>query len=201
MRIMSNTVVRPLLSLFIGLSIITGLAYPALITGIAQTLWPFQANGSLIERDGRPQGSLLIGRSVTDARDFRGRPSATADKPYNPLASGGSNLGTNNPALIQAVRERAAAWRASNPSQKEPIPIDLLTASASGLDPEISLAAVLWQVPRVAHARGLPPDEVSALVKRTAVMPASRLLGPARVNVGLLNEALASAYPTDRLSR
>jgi potassium-transporting ATPase KdpC subunit len=198
---MSNTVVRPLLSLFIGLSIVTGLAYPALITGIAQTLWPFQANGSLIERDGKPRGSLLIGRSVTDARDFWGRPSATADKPYNTLASGGSNLGANNPALIQAVRERAAAQRASNPSQKEPIPIDLLTASASGLDPEISMAAARWQVPRVANARGLPPNQVAALVEQTAVLPHSHLLGPARVNVGSLNEALARAYPTDRLSR
>jgi potassium-transporting ATPase KdpC subunit len=137
---------------------------------------------------------------VTDARDFWGRPSATAEKPYNTLASGGSNLGANNPALIHAVRERAAALRASNPTQTEPIPIDLLTASASGLDPEISLVAALWQVPRVAHARGSPPDEVAALVRRTAVVPASRLLGPARVNVGLLNEALERAYPTDRLT-
>jgi potassium-transporting ATPase KdpC subunit len=198
---MTNTGLRPLLSLFIGLSMATGLIYPALITGVAQTLWPFQANGSLIERDGKPQGSLLIGRSVTDARDFWGRPSATAEKPYNALASGGSNLGANNPALIQAVRERAAALHASNPTQTEPIPIDLLTASASGLDPEISLAAALWQVPRVAHARGLPPDQVAAVVQRVAVLPASQLLAPARVNAGLLNEALEHMQPTDRLTR
>jgi potassium-transporting ATPase KdpC subunit len=198
---MSNKPMRPLLSLFIGLSMITGMIYPTLITGIAQTLWPFQANGSLIERDGKPQGSLLIGRSITDARDFWGRPSATADKPYNALASGGSNLGANNPALIQAVRERAAALRASNPTQTEPIPIDLLTASASGLDPEISLAAALWQVPRVAHARGLPPDQVAAVVQRVAVLPASQLLAPARVNAELLNEALEHMQPTDRLTQ
>ena len=188
----------PLLSLFIGLSIVTGLAYPALITAVAQTLWPFQANGSLIERDGKPQGSLLIGRSFTDPRDFWGRPSATAEKPYNALASGGSNLGANNPALIQAVRERAAALRASNPSQTEAIPIDLLTASASGLDPEISLSAALWQVPRVAAARGLPPDQVATIVKRVAIVPPSHLLGEARVNVQQLNEALARPQPADR---
>jgi potassium-transporting ATPase KdpC subunit len=198
---MSNKPVRPLLSLFIGLSMITGMIYPALITGIAQTLWPFQANGSLIERNGKPQGSLLIGRSITDRRHFWGRPSATAEKPYNALASGGSNLGANNPALIRAMRERAAALRASNPTQTGPIPIDLLTASASGLDPEISLAAALWQVPRVAHARGLPPDQVAAVVKRIAVIPPSQLLAPARVNAGLLNEALERMQPTDRLTR
>ncbi len=195
---MRNTVMRPLLSLFVGLSMVTGLIYPALITGIAQTLWPFQAKGSLIERNGKPQGSLLIGRSVTDLRDFRGRPSATADKPYNALASRGSNLGANNPALIQAVRERAAALRASNPTQTEPIPIDLLTASASGLDPEISLAAALWQVPRVAHARGLPPKQVTAIVQRVAIVPPSRLLGQARVNVQLLNDSLAGPQTADR---
>jgi potassium-transporting ATPase KdpC subunit len=195
---MNNRVVRPLLSLFIGLSVVTGLIYPALITGMAQTLWPFQANGSLIEHDGKPQSSLLIGRSVTDLRDFWGRPSATADKPYNTLASGGSNLGANNPALIQAVRERAAALRASNPTQTEPIPIDLLTASASGLDPEISLASALWQVPRVAGARGLPRGEVAAIVKRVAIVPPSRVLGEARVNVQLLNDTLARPQPADR---
>jgi potassium-transporting ATPase KdpC subunit len=198
MSVMSDRVVRPLLSLFIGLSMVTGLIYPVLITGIAQTLWPFQAKGSLLERDGKPQGSLLIGRSFTDARDFWGRPSATADKPYNALASGGSNLGANNPALVQAVRERAAALRASNPAQTEPIPIDLLTASASGLDPEISLAAALWQVPRVATARGLPPDRLAAIVKHVAIEPPSRMFGEARVNVQLLNNALAHPQPADR---
>ncbi len=195
--------IRPLLSVFIGLSLLTGLVYPALITGVAQAVWPHQANGSVWAVEGKPAGSALIGQSFTAAGQFWGRPSATSDKPYNALASGGSNLGANNPALLDAVKARAQALRAADPGAgadlgadaNGPIPIDLLTASGSGLDPEISLAAALWQVPRVAKARGLPEDTVRAKVEQLAQRPFIGAFGEPRINVLALNLALEGKVP------
>jgi K+-transporting ATPase ATPase C chain len=172
--------------------------YPALVTGVAQALWPHEARGSVWLVEGRPVGSALIGRPFEGAAWFHGRPSATAGTPYNALASGGSNQGANHPALREAAAARAEALRAMDPrprAAQPPIPAELLHASASGLDPEIGLAAALWQVPRVAAARGRPPAEVQALVERVAVRPATSLLGPPRVNVLALNLALEGRVP------
>src|SRR5690349_565595 len=141
---------RPALSLFVLLSAITGIAYPLAVTGIAQAMFPHEANGSIVTVQGKPVGSTLIGQSFSDPKHFWSRPSATAPMPNNGLASGGSNLGSNNPALLDAVKARVDALRAADPGNAAPVPVDLVTASGSGLDPEISLAAALYQVPRIA---------------------------------------------------
>jgi K+-transporting ATPase ATPase C chain len=172
------------------LTAITGLAYPLLVTGIAQVVLPHQANGSLIVKGGRIVGSELIGQPFDAPRYFWGRPSATVPFPYNAAASSGSNLGPSNPALVEAVRVRMAALRAADPGNARPIPVDLVTASASGLDPHISLAAALYQVPRVAQERGLSEEEVEALVRRCTAGRQLGLLGEPRVNVLDLNLAL-----------
>src|SRR5512146_2909336 len=151
-----RSLLRPALTLLLLLTLLTGAAYPALVTGLAQGLFPKAANGSLVPVGGRVVGSALIGQSFADPGRFWGRPSALAPRPYGASTSGGSNLGPTNPALAQAVAERVAARRAADPANTAPIPIDLVTASASGLDPDVSPAAALWQVPRVARARGLP---------------------------------------------
>ena len=182
--------IRPALSLFVLLSVMTGVLYPLAVTGIAQALFPAQANGGLIVRDGRPIGSSLIGQSFTDPRYFWGRPSATAERPYNGLASGGSNLGPLNPALVETVRERIDALRAADPHNRRPIPGDLVQASASGLDPHISPAAAAYQVERVAHARGLDRERVAALVARHTQGRVWGVFGEPRVNVLRLNLAL-----------
>ena len=169
---------------------ITGLAYPLAVTGVAQVLFPHQANGSLIVKDGQVAGSELIGQPFDDPRYFWGRPSATVPFPYNAAASAGSNLGPSNPALIEAVRVRVAALRAADPGNSQPIPVDLVTASASGLDPDISVAAAQYQVPRVARERGLPQEEVEALVRRFTTGRQIGVLGEPRVNVLNLNLAL-----------
>ena len=183
---------RPALTLFIALSIVTGLLYPLLVTGVAQTAFPHQANGSLITQGGKAVGSELIGQAFTEPGHFWGRPSATTPMPYNASASGGSNLGPTNPALTDAVKARIEALRAADPGNTQPVPVDLVTASASGLDPHISPAAAAYQAERVARARSLPLAQVRALVQQHTEYPWLGLLGEPRVNVLALNLALDS---------
>ena len=184
---------RPALVLFVLLSLITGIAYPLVTFGIAQFAFPRQANGSLIVRNGKPIGSALIGQQFDAPRYFQGRPSATTPTPYNALASGGSNLGPSNPALIEAVKQRLVALRAANPDARDPVPSELTMASASGLDPDISRQAAQWQAPRVARARGLPLSQVRALVDAHVQQPSLGLFGEPGVNVLALNLALDDA--------
>lgn len=182
--------IRPAIVLLVLLTAITGLAYPLAVTGIAQAVLPHRANGSLVLQGGRVVGSELIGQPFDDPRYFWGRPSATDPFPYNGAASSGSNLGPANPALQEAVRARVAALRAADPGNTRPIPVDLVTASASGLDPHISVAAALYQVPRVARARGMGQAELEALVRQSVVGRQLGVLGEPRVNVLNLNLAL-----------
>jgi K+-transporting ATPase ATPase C chain len=184
--------IRPAIVLFVLLSITTGIVYPLLVTAAAHGLFPRQAAGSLVDIDGRPIGSDLIGQAFADPRHFWGRPSATSPVPYNASAGSGSNLGPTNPALVDAVRARVAALRAADPANRDAVPIDLVTASASGLDPHISPAAAYYQVPRVAKARGLSEAVVREVVDRHVESPAWGVFGAARVNVLRLNLALES---------
>jgi K+-transporting ATPase ATPase C chain len=185
-----NAVLRPLLVLFVVLSIVTGVAYPLAVTGIAKAAFPKQAAGSLVERDGKVVGSTLIGQSFSDPKHFWSRPSATSPGPNNAANSGGSNQGPSNPALVDAVKGRVAALRAADPGNTAPVPVDLVTASASGLDPEISLAAAQYQAARVARARSLPVERVRALIGERAQGQLFGFLGEPRVNVLELNLAL-----------
>jgi K+-transporting ATPase ATPase C chain len=192
----TGAVLRPALVLFVLLSAITGLLYPLFVTGVAQAALPHQANGSLVVlRDGPVLGSELIGQAFERPDHFWGRPSATSPGPYNGAASGGSNLGPANPALADAVKARIEALRAADPGQTAPVPVDLVTASASGLDPHISVAAARYQVARVARARGLTPDGVNALVDRHTEGAWLGFLGEPRVNVLALNLALNGTRP------
>lgn len=182
---------RPALTLFATLSVVTGLIYPLVTAGVAKLAFPHQAAGSLIERDGQVVGSSLIGQAFSSPGYFWGRPSATSPMPYNAASSGGSNLGPTNPDLTQAVKDRIAALKAADPANTAPIPVDLVTASASGLDPQISPAAADYQVARVARARGLPVDAVRNLVRQyTRAGAWAGILGDATVNVLELNLAL-----------
>lgn len=181
---------RPAISLFLVLSLITGLAYPLLVTGVAQGLFADKANGSLILKDGKALGSSLIGQPFSDVKYLWGRPSATGPQPYNALASSGSNLGPLNPALVDTVKARIAEQRAANPAQTGPVPQELVTASASGLDPHISPAAARWQIARIAQVRGLPAKRVQAIIEACTEQPALGLFGEARVNVLQVNLAL-----------
>lgn len=173
--------------MLVVLSLLTGVAYPLAVTGLAQVLFPRQAGGSLIEVDGKVVGSELLGQSFTGDRYFHGRPSATAPTPYNGLGGAGSNLGPTNPALADAVRERVAAVRTEVGDPNGVVPVDLVTSSASGLDPHISPAAAMLQVVRVAKARGMSDGDVRALVEQQIERPTLGLLGTARVNVLRLN--------------
>lgn len=191
-----NTLIRPALVVFGLLSILSGLLYPLALTGLAQALFPAEANGSLILRDGRPVASALIGQNFTSDRYFWGRPSATGPVPYNAGASSGSNLGPTNPALAEAVQGRVAALRAAHPAQRGAVPVDLVTTSASGLDPHLSPAATAYQIERVAGARQLPIDRVQALVASLTEGRQWGVFGEPRVNIVKLNVALdAHAAP------
>ena len=185
-----TSILRPALVLFALLSALTGLVYPLAVTGAAQALFPAQAAGSLVLRNGKPIGSSLIGQHFRDPKHFWGRPSATAPLPYNAAASGGSNLGPLNPALTDAVARRIEALRAADPGNTQPVPVDLVTASASGLDPHISPAAARYQATRVARVRGLPAARVEQLIADHTETPLWGVLGEARINVLALNLAL-----------
>jgi K+-transporting ATPase ATPase C chain len=185
-----KTILRPAITLFVLLSAITGIAYPLAVTGIAKTLFPSAASGSLIKKNGKPVGSMLIGQNFTGAQYFWGRPSATGAYPNNGVASGGSNQGPLNPALADAVKARIAALKQADPSNTKPVPIDLVTASASGVDPQISPAAAEYQVERVAKARNLQPEQVSQLVAQHTEGRQLGVFGELRVNVLALNLAL-----------
>ncbi|QWF70504.1 potassium-transporting ATPase subunit KdpC [Methylomonas paludis] len=185
-----NNNLRPLCSTFIFFLILTGLGYPLLITGIAQLFFPVQANGSLIEKDGKLIGSRLIGQNFSSDYYFWGRLSATGSFPYNAGLSGGSNLGPLNPALVQEVSARVLALQSADPDKHKPIPADLATSSASGLDPEISLASAHYQINRVAKARHLSVLQVRELIQAHIRPVLFGFLGESRVNVLELNLAL-----------
>ncbi|BFU92249.1 MAG: potassium-transporting ATPase subunit KdpC [Nitrospira sp.] len=182
--------IRPALTMLIVLTVLTGLLYPLTVTGLAQLFFPDQANGSLIVREGKVVGSKFIGQYFDKPEYFWGRPSATAPFPYNAAASGGSNFGSTNPVLLEAVKARVAALRTADPGNDLPIPVDLVTASGSGLDPHISPAAALYQVKRVAQARGLDENSILMLVSKHTEGRQLGVLGEPRVNVLELNLAL-----------
>jgi potassium-transporting ATPase KdpC subunit len=186
------TQLRPALVSLAALTLITGLLYPLVVTGVAQVLFPRQANGSLILIDGKPVGSSLIGQPFDAPKYFWGRPSATSPFPYNAAASSGSNLGPTNDALIKAVQARIDALKAADPDNPLPLPVDLVTASASGLDPHISPAAAEYQIRRIARVRGLDETVVRRLVVQHSEGRQLGVLGEPRVNVLTLNLALDS---------
>ena len=187
---------RPALAVLFVLTIVTGVVYPLAITGFAQLVLPHQANGSLIVQDGKAVGSELIGQQFSDPKYFWGRLSATGDYPYNAFnaqtltGSSGSNYGPMNPALVKAAQARVDALQAADPGNTSAIPVDLVTASGSGLDPNISVAAALYQAPRVARLRGLPLEQVQALIAQYTQGRQLGFLGEPRVNVLELNLAL-----------
>jgi K+-transporting ATPase ATPase C chain len=183
-------ILRPALMVFLTLTILTGILYPLLVTGVAQFIFPVQANGSLMARKGKPIGSQLIGQPFADPKYFWGRLSATPDFPYNSASSSGSNLGPSNPALVEAAKARAEALHKADPGNPSVIPIDLVTSSGSGLDPHISPAAASYQTPRVARLRGLPEERVRDLVNQFTEPRQWGFLGEPRVNVLRLNLAL-----------
>jgi K+-transporting ATPase ATPase C chain len=189
-----TSIVRPALVLFVALSAITGVAYPLAVTGIAKAVFPAQAAGSLIEKDGKTVGSALIGQNFSDAKNFWGRPSATSPMANNAANSSGSNQGPLNPALIDAVKGRIKALKDADPENKAPIPVDLVTASASGLDPHLSVAGANYQAARVAAARQLPLAQVQALISQHTEGQLLGFIGEPRVNVLELNLALAAAH-------
>lgn len=182
--------IRPALTMLLLLTILTGFVYPLAVTGLARALFSDQAKGSLIMREGQVMGSKLIGQYFDKPEYFWGRPSATAPYPYNAASSGGSNLGPTNPALIEIVTARVAALRAADPTNELPIPVDLVTASGSGLDPHITPAAALYQAKRVAHARSVDEAVVHTLIAEHTEERQFGLLGERRINVLQLNLAL-----------
>ena len=194
-----KSLVRPAVVLLAVLTVVTGILYPLAVTALAQVVFPDQANGSLIRQGDRVVGSALIGQPFDDPSYFWGRPSATAPVAYNAAASAGSNLGPSNPALVAAVQARVAALHAVDPANTQPVPVDLVTASASGLDPHISVAAANYQVSRVAGARGMTDEAVRTLVEQATEGRQLGFLGEPRVNVLKLNLALDAVewYTTD----
>lgn len=185
-----KTLIRPAISLLVVATLLTGVAYPLLVNTLAALAFPWVAGGSIVERDGKPVGSVLIGQNFTAPEYFWGRPSATAPQPYNGMASSGSNLGPSNPALADAVRARIATLQAADPQSKLPVPADLVLASASGLDPDISVAAAVYQIPRIARARTIPPEVLRELVQQSTRDRQWGIFGDPRVNVLALNIAL-----------
>lgn len=188
-----KNILRPAFVLFASLTVLTGLLYPLAVTGAAQAVFSSQAAGSLVQRNGHTVGSALIGQSFSAPGHFWGRPSATAPMAYNAAASGGSNQGPLNPALQDAVKARIEALRAADPGNTAAVPVDLITASSSGLDPHISIAAAHYQAARVARARSLPVTTVTATIDKLVEQPLWGLLGEPRVNVLALNLALDDA--------
>jgi K+-transporting ATPase ATPase C chain len=187
--------IRPALMALLIFTVLTGLLYPLVVTGIAQLAFPHQANGSLIVINGKTVGSSLIGQQFTDPKYFWGRLSATGPYPYNASASSGSNLGPTNPALLDEAKARIAALKAADPSNTQLIPVDLVTSSGSGLDPDISVAAALYQLPRVARLRGLSESAVRTLVDKNTQSRTLGFLGEPIVNVLQLNLALDALKP------
>ena len=185
-----KTLIRPALSLFILMTVVTGVLYPLAVTGVAKLAFAEQASGSLIVREGKTVGSALIGQHFSDPGHFWGRPSATGPMPYNGTGSSGSNQGPLNPALVDAVKERIEALKAADPDNKGPVPVDLVTASASGLDPHISVAGARYQAARVARARGLDPAVLQSLIARHTEERLLGVFGEPRINVLALNLAL-----------
>jgi K+-transporting ATPase ATPase C chain len=181
---------RPAVSLLIVMTVLVGLLYPLAVTLVAKVAFASEADGSLLYRDGKLVGSALIGQSFSDPAHFWGRPSATTPQPYNAQSSGGSNLGPLNPALVKQVEDNVKALRAADPDNRRPVPVDLVTASASGLDPHITPAAAYYQAARVARARHLPLGQVDALIAAHQRGPTLGVLGEPRVNVLELNLAL-----------
>jgi K+-transporting ATPase ATPase C chain len=193
-----STIIRPAIVLFLIMTVLTGVVYPFAVTGIAQVLFHDQAAGSLVMADGHAVGSRVIGQSFSDPKYFWSRPSATSPQPYNATASSGSNLGPLNPALTDAIKTRIDALKAADPTNTLPVPVDLVTASGSGLDPEISIAAAQYQAARIARVRGLPPEEVQSLIAAHSRGKLFGLVGEPRVNVLELNlglDALRRAAP------
>lgn len=186
-----TSIVRPALVLFAALTLVTGVVYPLAVTGIAQTVFPAQAAGSLIEKDGKAVGSALIGQNFSDPKNFWGRPSATSPMANNASNSSGSNQGPLNPALIEAVKGRIASLQSADPDNKLPIPVDLVTASASGLDPHISVAGANYQAARVARVRSVPLAQVQVLIGQATERQLLGFIGEPRVNVLRLNLALS----------
>jgi K+-transporting ATPase ATPase C chain len=189
---MFTRTVRPAISLLLVMTALTGIVYPLLVTGIAQAVFPSEAAGSLVSRDGKPIGSSLIGQSFSDPKYFWGRPSATAPQPYNGTGSAGSNLGPLNPALTDRIKASVQALHDADPGNAAPIPVDLVTASASGLDPDISTAAARYQAARVARARHIELARVETLIAAHERGKLLGFIGESRVNVLELNLALDS---------
>lgn len=181
---------RPAIAIFLFLTLITGGLYPLVTTALGQWLFPTQANGSLIFENHELRGSRLIGQNYSDPSYFQGRPSATADMPDNPMASGGSNLAASNPALDKLFSDRIAALHAANPDASRTVPVELVTASASGLDPNLTPAAALWQVPRIAKVRNVSTAWLREQVEAATHTPLLGFLGQPVVNINELNMAL-----------
>lgn len=190
-----KNLLRPVLVLFAALTVVTGIVYPVVVTALGQAVFPHQANGSLIEKDGKAVGSELIGQQFDAPGYFWGRLSATSPNPYNAQSSGGSNLGPTNPALADEVKGRLSALHDADPANTLPVPVDLVTSSGSGLDPEISPAAAAYQTARVAKARGLTAAQVDALIVQNTSGRQLGVLGEPRVNVLKLNLALDQLKP------
>ncbi|APC10797.1 potassium-transporting ATPase subunit KdpC [Providencia rettgeri] len=182
--------IRSSIIMLIILTLFTGIAYPLMVTGLANVFFPWQAHGSLLTQDDQVIGSELIGQNIQSENYFHGRPSATAEAPYNTLASGGSNLAVSNPLLLQTMEQRSAQLRSENPAADKSIPVDLLTASASGLDPNISVDAALYQAPRIAKHRQIPLEEVKSLINTHTENSVFAFLGEPVINVLKLNLAL-----------